>query len=217
VLFEAKSRFDMPLLDFAIMRNHFHLVVQPTVERQLSRFMHWLTTTHTIRWHRDHGTTGTGAVYQGRFKALPVQTDAHFLTIARYVQRNPVRAGLVARVEDWRWSSAWRVANNCTEGMLNEWPVTRPDGWFELMAGQDNDAELERLREAVTRSAPFGNRQWTIETATELGILHTLRIDRRRARRCAWSGYPVTVPQLATNSVENWFCEAEQTSPNAGR
>jgi putative transposase len=180
VLFQAKVRFDMPLFDYAVMRNHFHLVVRPAVEGQLSRFMHWLTMTHTQRWHIDHGTTGTGALYQGRYKALPVQADRHFLMVMRYVERNPVRAGLVERVEDWRWSGAWRMARNCTDGLLDDWPVTRPASWIDLVNEAERPNELSDLREAVTRSAPFGNARWAADTARDLGILQALRGRGRR-------------------------------------
>ncbi|MDH4083079.1 MAG: hypothetical protein OEV99_01655 [Nitrospira sp.] len=63
---------------------------------------------HTHRWYARHQTAGTGPVYQGRFKSIPVQTDEHLLTVARYVERNALRAKLVRRAEDWKWSSLWR-------------------------------------------------------------------------------------------------------------
>ena len=67
----------------------------------------WLTLTHTQRWHAHHHTTGTGHLYQGRFKSFPVQSDEHFLTVCRYVERNALRANLVKRAEDWLWNSLW--------------------------------------------------------------------------------------------------------------
>jgi len=131
VLLHAKQRFDMPLFEYVVMRNHFHLLVRPTAQHQLSRFMHWLTMTHTQRWHREHGTTGTGSLYQGRYKAVAVQSDSHFLTAARYVQRNPVRAGLAPRADAWRWSSAWRAANRCAVGAVDGWPCrSQAVGWI---------------------------------------------------------------------------------------
>jgi len=183
VLFEATARFDMALLDYAIMRNHFHLIVQPSIERQLSRFMHWLTTTHTQRWHATHGTAGTGSLYQGRFKALPIQSDRHFLAVVRYVHRNPVRAGLVGRAEQWRWSGAWRIANNRHNRYLAPWPVTRPVTWFEWVNEMPSEAELSDIREAITRSAPFGDTEWARATAAQLGILHTGRRGGRPSHR----------------------------------
>jgi REP-associated tyrosine transposase len=183
VLFQAKSRFEMPLFDFVIMSNHWHLVVRPTAERQLSRFMHWLTMTHTQRWHCAHGTSGTGALYQGRYKALPVQSDRHFLTVAKYVERNPVRASLVDRVEDWRWSSAWHVFNNCDQGRLDDWPLTRPDRWSDLVNEPQNQIDLSKVREAITRSAPIGNARWTRAMVAELGLIRTIRPQGRPRKK----------------------------------
>jgi putative transposase len=90
------------------MPNHWHLLLWPRRDGELSEILRWITVTHTQRWHAHHRTAGTGPVYQGRFKSFPVQTDAHFLTVARYVERNALRAKLVPRAEDWQWSSIWR-------------------------------------------------------------------------------------------------------------
>jgi putative transposase len=63
--------------------------------------MHWLTLTHTQRWHAHYQNIGGGHLYQGRFKSFPVQSDEHYLTVCRYVERNALRAGLVKRAELW--------------------------------------------------------------------------------------------------------------------
>ena len=97
LLLDAKQRAAVKLFDYCLMRNHWHFILCPEKDGELSRFMHWLTVTHAQRWNAFHGTSGTGAVYQGRFKALPIQSDAHFLTACRYVERNPLRASLVVR------------------------------------------------------------------------------------------------------------------------
>ena len=70
--------------------------------------MQWLLTSHVRRYHRHYH--GSGHVWQGRFKAFPIEQDEHLLTVLRYVERNPLRANLVERAEDWPWSSlAWRA------------------------------------------------------------------------------------------------------------
>ena len=86
------------------MPMHWHVVLWPEAEGQLSSFLRWLTLTHSIRWHSHHHSTGSGHVYQNRFKAFAVAEDDHLLTVLRYVERNPLRAGLVS-AEDWPWSS----------------------------------------------------------------------------------------------------------------
>jgi putative transposase len=183
VLFEAKSRFAMPLLAFVVMRNHWHLIVQPTADAQLSQFMHWLTMTHTQRWHRDHGTSGSGSLYQGRYKALPVQSDRHFFTVLRYVECNPVRARLVDRAEDWTWSSAWHAFNNCDQGRLDDWPLPRPVNWFELLRESQKQTELTEVREAITRSTPLGNARWVRAAAVMFGVERTLRPQGRPGKK----------------------------------
>ena len=99
---------------YCLMPNHFHVVLRPRHDGDLGRWVQWLLTTHAHRYHRHYGTTGH--VWQGRFEAFPVQEDGHLLTVLRYVERNPLRAELVLRAEDWKWSSlpGWlREATRC--------------------------------------------------------------------------------------------------------
>jgi putative transposase len=175
VLLQALRRMPLRVLAYCVMPNHWHLVVWPRFPGELSSFMHWLTCTHAQRWHAFHGTAGTGAVYQGRFKAIPVESDAHVLRVCRYVERNPVRAGLSSRAEDWRWSSLWRRCNFCDDIFFNQWPIKRPPDWTETVNQPQNETELEALRWAVRRGAPFGSDQWRKRTATILGMDACLR------------------------------------------
>jgi putative transposase len=179
LLVAAKRRAAVKLFDYCLMRNHWHLILCPQKDGELSRFMHWLTLTHARRWNAFHERSGTGAVYQGRFKSIPVQCDSHFLTVCRYVERNPLRANLVADATDWRWSSLWRRRKFCEQGLLDRWPVTRPVHWEEYVNEPQSDAELEALREAIRRDAPLGDDNWTRETATLLRLESSLR---RRGR-----------------------------------
>ena len=91
------------LLGYVLMPDHWHLVLWPRRDGELSEFMRWLTVTHTRRWHAAAKTSGSGHLYQGRFKSFPVEADVHFLTVGRYVERNALGAGLVERARDWRW------------------------------------------------------------------------------------------------------------------
>ena len=76
--------------------------------------LRWITVTHPQRWHAHHHNAGTGPVYQGRFKSFPVQTDEHFLTVARDVERNALRAKLVTRWEDWHGRASGGGINETT-------------------------------------------------------------------------------------------------------
>jgi putative transposase len=168
VLQEATARLPMRLLCWVVMPNHWHLVLWPSHDHELSLFMAWLTVTHSRRWHLSHSASGTGTIYQGRYKAIPVKDDRHFLTVCRYVERNPVRARLVRRVEEWPWSSA-SGSPNALRPATHEWPIPRPPSWDEQWNAAESGAELERVRESIRRGRPFGPEGWRDQTARDLG------------------------------------------------
>ena len=184
-LAEAWRRHPVPILEYSVLPNHWHFVLWPKADRDLSRFMHWLTMTHTERHNAFHGHTGGGPIYQGRFKSFPVQHDEHFLTVVRYVQRNPVRAGLADRAEKWRWGSAWHRLHS--QGgllpLLADWPVPRPQRWIEWLNAPQTDRELEAVRASLQRGRPFGAPEWQARTARHLGLEATLRPRGRPKQR----------------------------------
>jgi putative transposase len=184
VLVEACERVPIRLLSYCVMPNHWHLVVWPSGDGDLSRFVGWLTLTHTQRWHAHRQTTGTGHVYQGRFKSFPVQEDNHLLTLCRYVERNPLRARLVRRAEDWRWGSLWRREHGTREqrAILATWPVPRPRSWIEIVNSVQTAAEEEALRRSVQRGRPLGGEAWVLKAAKRLGLEGTLRPRGRPAK-----------------------------------
>src|SRR5881398_2079527 len=110
ILSEAHERTGIRIAAYCLMLNHWHFVLWPRDDGELSEVMRWITVTHTQRWHAHRESFGDGPVYQGRFKSFPVQTDEHFLTVARYVERNALRAELVERVEECRGQACgnWR-------------------------------------------------------------------------------------------------------------
>jgi putative transposase len=177
-LSEAVEREATRLLAYCIMPNHWHLVIWPREDGELSRFTGWLTLTHTQRWHAHRHTTGLGHLYQGRFRSFPVQQDHHFLTLCRYVERNPLRAGLVGRAEDWQWSSLWRRFDNPSADdrpMLAEWPVPRPSNWEEIVNRPQSPQEEATIRTSQLRGHPYGDLRWQAGAAASLGLTLTLR------------------------------------------
>ncbi len=176
----AHVEVPMRVLGYCLMPNHFHLVLWPLADGDLSRWMHWLQNTHVRRYHQHYRTSGH--IWQGRFKAFPIEQDDHLLTVLRYVERNPVRARLVRRAENWRWSSARLWAASERPQFLIPGPVRRPKDWLAWVNQAITKPELEALRRSVTRGAPFGNEAWTAKTAIELGLESTLR-PRGRPRK----------------------------------
>lgn len=173
----AMAKHPTRLLGYCLMPNHWHLVLWPRKEGELSEFLRWLTHTHSMRWHAHHKTTGSGHIYQGRFKAFPVETDDHLLTVLRYVERNALRANLVKRAQDWRWSSLWvrEQAEHPLSALLSDWPVPRPAEWLQHVNKAQTNAEVEAIRRAVARGMPFGSEGWTQKIARRLGLESTLR------------------------------------------
>jgi len=182
---EAQERIPVRCLAYCLMPNHFHLVLWPNTDTELSAFMAWLTATHSKRWHARRRTAGTGHVYQGRYKAFPVFSDTHFLRLCRYVERNALRAELVARAEDWPWSSLAQRAGRLSPISLVDWPVTRPPDWNDLVQLDVVD-ETQELRQAVTRSSPYGPEDWRVQIASQLQLSSSLApVGRPRSRKGA--------------------------------
>jgi len=95
ILAEGTALFSMRLCGYCIMGNHWHLLLWPQGDGELSHLMRSVTLTHTRRYHASHGTTGIGHSYQGRYESFPVQSDPCYLRVLRYIETNPVRAGIV--------------------------------------------------------------------------------------------------------------------------
>ena len=174
----------MRLLAYCVLSNHWHLVVWPFQDGDLSEYLRWLTVTHTQRWHAHYHTAGTGALYQGRFKSFPVQEDEHLLAVCRYVERNPLRANLVPQAETWRWGSLWHRVHGTADSFLDPWPMSIPAGWLEHINAPQSELELESLRRCVVRGSPFGEAGWRMAAAEKLGLLSTLK-PRGRPRHTA--------------------------------
>lgn len=175
VLREAKDWRPVRLLGWCVMPNHWHLVLWPRSDGDLSEFLRWLSVTHSRRWHSHHRTVGTGSLYQGRFKSFPVQEDDHLLRLLRYVERNPLRAGLVERAEQWRWSSLRHRGGGEGDRGLDAGPVTLPEGWADHVNAAETEAELAALRRSVVKGTPYGGAGWQRRTAELLGLQSTLR------------------------------------------
>jgi len=184
ILAEGVERYDMRLLAYCLLPNHWHLLVWPKEDGDLSRFMAWVTLTHTQRWHAHRDSAGTGHVYQGRFKSFPVQEDEHFYTVCRYVERNALRAKLVKRAEGWRWGSLWRMTQGDRDAraLLAAWPLSRPRRWAEWVHEPQTEAEVAAIRRSIQRGCPFGDEAWTDNAVRELGLETTLR-PRGRPRK----------------------------------
>ena len=182
LLIEAKAHAAVKLFVYCLMSTHWHLILSPERDGELSRFAHWLTFVHAKRWNACHQAMGTGAVYQSRFKAIPIQMDHHYLTACRYVERNALRANLVGDAVEWRWSSLWRRLNYCDQGLLDTWPISQPLNWEQEVNQPQNEQELEAIREAIVRGAPLGDSEWQRQVAKMLHLESSMNPRGRPAK-----------------------------------
>ena len=184
VLEEAQAKHPTRILSYCVMPNHWHFLLWPRKDDELTQFLRWLTHTHTMRWHAHHKTQGTGHLYQGRFKAFPVQSDEHFYTVARYVEQNALRASLIERAEEWQWSSVWRRHHGDAESkaLLSRWPLPMPDRWLQTVNRLQARSDLEAIRSSIQKGKPFGSDRWVSQAAICLGLQSALR-PRGRPRK----------------------------------
>lgn len=181
----AQKRCPMRVLSYCLMPNHFHLVLWPRGDGDLGRWMQWLLTTHVRRYHQHYNTSGH--IWQGRFKAFPIAQDEHLLTVMRYVERNPFRAGLCDEVDGWRWSSlsAYGKGGAPAPGSpawLDIGPAPRGRQWLRHVAQPQTDVELLALRHCIERGRPFGDPTWSGQAVAAMNLQSSLR-PRGRPRK----------------------------------
>jgi len=179
---EAQQRVPVDVFAYCLMPNHFHLVVRPKEDGHLAEFMRLGTVTHSMRWHQYRGTGGTGAVYQGRYRAFPVQTNTYFYNVCRYVEANAIRSALVNRAEDWPWSSLAARGKNRHLLKLCEWPILPPSDWIEIVNQAAPKSDLDAVRRSVRRNVPCGDIDWSRAAALPLGLSKGFR-DRGRPKK----------------------------------
>jgi putative transposase len=169
LLVEASSRVPMRILAYCLMPNHWHLLLWPLQDGDLSRFVKWLATTHACRWAHDHGCVGNGAVYQSRFKSIPIEQGQHLFWAWRYVERNALRANLVSRAENWEWASLRKRISTPAPAWLDRGPISLPPDWTEIVNLAQTDTELEEFRRCMKVGKPFGSKEWLSATVPTRG------------------------------------------------
>lgn len=181
ILFDAVEKFKMRLVSYTLMPNHFHLILYPRNEGEIKKFMHWLTLTHTQRWHVNTKTIGHGHVYQGRYKSFLVEGDSHLWALLAYVERNPLRAKLVKSLKDWKWSSYYKRLHGTPlqKKLLATESIAWPDNYDNLLTLNEDKEKLEIIRNSINRGKPYGGSSWTSKVLKKFGLEIT---ERKRGR-----------------------------------
>jgi len=184
-----KRTFDVAVHAYCLMTNHVHLVLTPGEDTLgVGRLMRRLAGRHTRRINRLQRRRGT--LWEGRYKASPIQTDRYLLACTRYVDMNPVRAGIVNAPQDYPWSSyrlragdgglGWLDADECYLS-LGEDADARAAGYAAYVTAAAAEEERELIREAVARNQLTGDRGFVAMVDTRWGR----RVERRGPGRPA--------------------------------
>ncbi len=172
VIQEAKEKNPIKIFSYCLMPNHWHFILSPEDDGGLNKFMQRLALTHAQRWHAHYHNVGSGHLYQGRYKAFIIQKENYFLQAASYVERNAMRAGLVKKAQDWKWSSLWRreFGTLKQKEMIDPWPIAIPGDLLEYINRADSKNSLELIRESIKKSRPLGDSEWLNKTIRKFGL-----------------------------------------------
>ena len=194
---EQFEQLNIKLFSYCLMTNHIHLLVQPERDgSDVSRLMRIVAARQTRYINRLEGRSGT--LWEGRFKCSIVDSDTYLLACCRYIELNPLRAGMVRRPEDYAWSSYRQRIAPAPLGM----PLASPACYRALGVDEDErrlhyrayvtagDApdELESIRVAVNRNQLTGNDRFKAEIERKLGRRISDRGPGRPSKRAATSG-----------------------------
>ncbi len=173
----ATTKYEVKIYAYCVMPNHWHILLKTKKDGELSKFMSWLTNTHTKKWHSLRETTGEGHLYQGRYKSFICQDNDYFLTLVRYIERNPKKANLVPNSEDWKWSSVWRrtKGDRQKKNLLSPWILKEPENYLFFLNEPQTEQELAKIEHAIKKGSPYGNDHWTIRIAKKFNLQSKLR------------------------------------------
>ena len=171
LLAEHCQRRSVEVLAYCLMPNHVHLVLVPPVEDSLHRVLRPVHTHFAQRINRLRSRSGH--LWQGRFFSAPLDAD-YFYPAVQYVELNPVRAGMVARAENYRWSSAaahcgWRDDRVLTRDPDWVRAIDSAGDWAQWLAASDADAEWDDLRESTRQNRPCGSETFVQALASGAG------------------------------------------------
>jgi putative transposase len=171
------------IMAYCLMPNHWHFLLQPSADNELSSFMGWISNAHTRKYLRSNRTTGEVPLYQGRFKSFPIKCDEHFFVVRRYIERNPIRASLVTKAQDWAWSSIGQDYFDTPKIKLSGDIMGSLGNWLEIVNPSQTEVESQQVQSSIIKEKLFGDTHWCKETAVKLHLELTLRDAGRPSKK----------------------------------
>ena len=176
-LAKTQERYPFRLFGYCLMTNHFHLLLRPGPGQSISRILQSLTVAQTWRYHKRHRTSGH--VWQGRFKSPVVQDNEHLLVALRYIETNPLRAGIVVDLGEYPWSSYRAHGLGQPDALLSSMPefdalgrtpAERQSRWRRKVHAAQKQDEIDRVRESLRTGKPLGTPEFVEKKAQILGL-----------------------------------------------
>ncbi|HZZ92495.1 MAG TPA: transposase [Usitatibacter sp.] len=191
LLAEAREREGCEVHAYVLMTNHVHLLLTGRQADSVSRTMKRVGESYVRYFNRAHSRTGT--LWEGRFNSSVVDTEAYLLRCYRYVERNPVRARMVAQASHYRWSSHRANAHGDRDDLVSPHPLytalgltaeARRHSYRALFATSETEVEVEEIRAALNGSFALGSPAFMQELEKLLGR-RVERMTRGRTRHSA--------------------------------
>nr|WP_298166600.1 transposase [uncultured Pseudomonas sp.] len=173
---EAASKYQVVIHAFVLMTNHVHLLVTPSDEQGVSRLMQAQGRKYVQYFNFTYGRTGT--LWEGRYKSTLVDADNYVLTVYRYIELNPVRAGMVAHASEYPWSSYQSNALGKSIELLTphslyfqlgKTPEERLSAYRSLFRGRMPERELTAIRDATNKAWALGDDRFKAQIAAKAG------------------------------------------------
>jgi putative transposase len=189
---EASRQFKVAIHAYVLMTNHLHLLASPADAHGLSRMMQWIGRHYVPYFNHKYDRTGT--LWQGRFKATVIDSERYLMTCSRYIELNPVRAGMVTAASDYPWSSYQHhigmksdplVTDHALYWALGNTPFQREAAYRELTEQGVNEADVIAITEATLKGWAIGSDQFkaSLEKQTQRRVSKAKRGRPRRQKQ----------------------------------
>ncbi len=176
VLSDVAQRHQVNIHAYVLMGNHVHLLVTPPTDEALSRMMQDLGRRYVGWFNHKHQRTGT--LWEGRFRAHLIEADGWLLRCLRYIELNPIRAGLVSNLREWPWSSLAHHLGRCSDPLVTDhpafWqlgntPFEREAAYARWLEEGVSAAERDRITRSLMRGQALGSERFLSAVGKQLG------------------------------------------------
>jgi putative transposase len=180
VLETHAEKHSVGILAYCLMRNHVHLLIVPQSIQAPAQMMHAVAGAYCKYFNNKYGTKGH--LWEARYYSSVVDSDAYRWTVALYIERNPIRAGLTSRPEDWRYSSARHHASGAPDLRVNQVLYDKSDEgeYRRALALETSEVHLEEIRKCARSSKPIGSGDFLARISAQFGITPRRKIGRPR-------------------------------------